>query len=117
MSAGGTASRIGARANDPLKQTTTAERRTKKPVLLFFTQRTSGPARRMASLVAWIKVTQRRRLQVVEVDVDRHSDLARQLHVADVPTLVLVASGQPVDRLEGRVTGSQIDRMIDPYLS
>ena len=71
----------------------------------------------MESLVAWIKVTRRKRLQVVEVDVDRHQDLARRLDVADVPALVLVAEGRPVDRIDGRATGHQIDRMIEPYLS
>jgi thioredoxin-like negative regulator of GroEL len=109
----------------PQRGRTTTARRTaehrrapaKKPILLFFTRSTSGPARRMESLVAWIKVTQRKRLQVVEVDIDRHADLARRLRVSDAPALVLVAGGRAVDRIEGRATGHEIDRMIDPYLS
>jgi thioredoxin-like negative regulator of GroEL len=90
--------------------------RTSKPILLFFTRSTSGPARRMESLIAWIKVTQRKRLDVVEVDVDRHHELAQRLEVGDVPALVLVANGRAVDRIDGRATGHQIDRMIGPYL-
>jgi thioredoxin-like negative regulator of GroEL len=88
-----------------------------RPILLFFTRSTSGPARRMESLIAWIKVTQRKRLEVVEVDVDRHEDLARQLEVENVPALVLVAGGRAVNRIDGRATGHEIDRMIGPYLS
>jgi thioredoxin-like negative regulator of GroEL len=94
----------------------TTVRRT-KPILLFFTRSTSGPARRMESLIAWIKVTQRKRIDVVEVDVERHTELARRLKVSDVPALVLVADGRAVDRIDGRATGHEIDRMIDPYLS
>ena len=116
MSARGTASLSRVRAG---RQThhRSGHGRGHKPTLLFFTRATSGPARRMASLVAWIKVTQKQRLQVVEVDVDRHADLASRLRVDDVPTLVLVAGGRAVGRLEGRATGHQIDRMIAPHLA
>jgi thioredoxin-like negative regulator of GroEL len=71
----------------------------------------------MESLIAWIKVTQRKRLEVVEVDVDRHEDLAQRLEVENVPALVLVAGGRAVNRIDGRATGHEIDRMIGPYLS
>jgi thioredoxin len=119
MSTRGTASPRRMRAGRQMKQRpgNGSPSRSGKPMLLFFTRATSGPARRMASLVAWIKVTQKRRLQVVEVDVERHADLASRLRVDDVPTLVLVAGGRAVGRLDGRVTGHQIDRMIAPYLS
>jgi thioredoxin-like negative regulator of GroEL len=104
------------RAEGTQPRTKSRAARTGKPILLFFTRSTSGPARRMQSLIAWIKVTQRKRLEVVEVDVDNHHDLAERLHVADVPTLVLVANGRAVERIDGRATGHQIDRMIGPYL-
>ena len=48
-----------------------------RPVLLFFSNRRSGPARRMSSLVAWVGVTEKKRLRVVEVDAERHADLAQ----------------------------------------
>jgi thioredoxin-like negative regulator of GroEL len=104
------------RAETIQPRTTSRAARTEKPILLFFTRSTSGPARRMQSLIAWIKVTQRKGLEVVEVDVDRHHDLAERLDVGDVPALVLVANGRAVDRIDGRATGHQIDRMIGPYL-
>jgi thioredoxin-like negative regulator of GroEL len=87
------------------------------PVLLFFTRRTSGPARRMASLIAWVKVTRRKRLRVVEVDADDHPELLRRLQVSKVPSLVLVKGRRVVGRLEGRATGHDIEQMISPHLS
>ena len=116
MSARTTASPQRTRATSGRRAAGTKARR-KKPILLFFTRSTSGPARRMESLIAWIKVTQRNHIDVVEVDIDRYQDLARRLEVADVPALVLVAGGRAVDRIDGRATGHQIDHMLDPYLS
>ena len=87
------------------------------PTLLFLRKRQSGASRRMESLVAWVKVTQKRRLRVVEVDVDRNPALARELEVTELPSLVLIKDRQVVARLEGRATGRQIEDLIRPHLA
>lgn len=70
----------------------------------------------MESLVAWVKVTQKKRLQVIEVDADRQQSLARSLAVRRIPSLVVVKNRRVVGRLEGRATGRQIDDLIRPHL-
>jgi thioredoxin-like negative regulator of GroEL len=70
----------------------------------------------MESLVAWVKVTQKKRLRVIDVDADRNPALARTLRVERVPSLVLVKDRRVVGRLEGRATGRQIDELIRPHL-
>jgi len=92
------------------------QRRDDRPVLLFFSNRRSGPARRMSSLVAWFGVTEKKRLRVVQVDTDANEELARSLDVSTVPTLVLLRGKTVVDRLDGRATGKQILRMISPHV-
>ena len=87
-----------------------------RPVLLFFSNRRSGPARRMSSLVAWIRVTEKKRLRVVEVDADANAKLAEALDVTVVPSLVLVRGEKVLGRLEGRVTGSEIADLIGPHV-
>ena len=82
--------------------------------MLFFSNRRSGPARRMSSLVAWIRVTEKKRLRVVEVDADVNPKLATVLDVSVVPSLVLVRGAKILGRLEGRVTGREISRLISP---
>lgn len=71
----------------------------------------------MESLVAWVKVTQKRRLRVVDLDADRSPDLVRRLDVHEVPSLLVLESGRVVDRLEGRATGRQIEELIRPHLA
>jgi thioredoxin-like negative regulator of GroEL len=85
-------------------------------VLLFFSNRRSGPARRMSSLVAWVGVTEKKRLRVVEVDAEANAGLAEALHVSSVPALVLVRGNEVLGRLEGRVTGTEITRLIRPHV-
>jgi thioredoxin-like negative regulator of GroEL len=71
----------------------------------------------MESLVAWVKVTQKKRLRVVDVDADLNPALTRELDVTEVPALVLVKDGRVVGRLDGRATGRQIDDLIRPHLA
>jgi thioredoxin-like negative regulator of GroEL len=87
--------------------------RKRTPILLFFTRRTSGPARRMESLIAHVARKQRGRLTVVSVDADENEDLMQRLEVEKIPTLVLVKDRSAVGRLEGRATGGQIDALIE----
>ena len=82
------------------------------PTLVFLRRETSGPSRRMESLVAWVRVTQKKRLRVVDVDVDVSPAVAGRLGVTTIPALVLVDRGEVVGKLEGRVKGQEIDDLI-----
>ena len=86
------------------------------PLLLFFTTARSGPARRMESLLAHLARKERTRLRISKIDVDDHPEWVERLNVTEIPTLVLVKDRKPVERLEGRVSAPQIERMIAPYL-
>lgn len=86
------------------------------PTLVFVRKRQCGASRKMESLVAWVKVTQKRRLRVVEFDADRHPEMARKLRVGSVPALVLMEGGRVLGRLEGRSTGRQIDALIREHV-
>jgi thioredoxin-like negative regulator of GroEL len=88
----------------------------RKPALVFVGRGRSGPSRRMESLVAWVKVTQKKRLRVIDVDADVNPGLVRKLGVSAVPALVLVKGHRILGRLEGRATGRQIDELIKPHI-
>ena len=87
-----------------------------RPLLVFFSSRRSGPARRMESLLAHIARKERDRLRVTFVDIDDRGELADRFAVETVPTLVLVKDKRVVARLEGRASAPRIERMLEPYL-
>lgn len=70
----------------------------------------------MESLVAWVKVSQRTRLRVVEVDADRRMDVVRRFGIREFPSLVLIDDRRVVARLEGKATGTQIDELLRSHL-
>jgi thioredoxin-like negative regulator of GroEL len=87
-----------------------------RPLLVFFTSRRSGPARRMESLLAHIARKERDRLRVSKVDVDDRPDLAERFRMQQVPSLALVVDSRVVSRLEGRATAPRIESMLEPHL-
>ena len=87
-----------------------------RPLLVFFTSRRSGPARRMESLLAHIARKEREALRVRKVDVDDCPEVATRFHVSEVPSLALVKGKRVVARLDGRSTAPKIESMIDAHL-
>jgi thioredoxin-like negative regulator of GroEL len=87
-----------------------------QPLLVFFINERSGPARRMESLIAHVARKERERLRVTRVDVDRRPDLAKRFGVTQIPTLILVKDKRAVARLDGRSSAPRIERMLEPYL-
>jgi thioredoxin 2 len=86
------------------------------PLLLFFTSPTSGPARRMESLLAHLARKERGRLRIARIDVEDSPVWVEHLKVSTIPTLVLVKGRREADRLEGRASAPQIERMLAPHL-
>jgi len=71
----------------------------------------------MASLVAWFRVTEKKRLRVVQVDTEANQALVQALEVSTVPTVVLLRGKTVLGRLDGRATGKQIARLISPHVA
>lgn len=88
-----------------------------RPLLVFFANDRSGPARRMESLLAHVARKERQRLRVTRVDVDRRPDLAERFKVREIPTLILVKDKRAVARIEGRTSAPNIERMLEPFLA
>ncbi len=87
-----------------------------RPLLVFFTSRRSGPARRMESLLAHIARKERGRLRVSKVDVDERPEVAERFQVQQVPALTLVVEKRVVERIDGRATAPRIESMLEPHL-
>jgi thioredoxin-like negative regulator of GroEL len=86
------------------------------PLLVFFTSVSSGPARRMESLLAHLARKERDRVRVMRVDVGEQPELAEKFRVDSVPTLVLVKRKRAVDRIAGRASAPAIETMLARHL-
>ena len=84
-------------------------------MLVFFTRATSGPARRMESLLAHVARKERGRLRVRRVDADENPRLLRKFAVEQVPALVLVIDHKVAGRIDGRANMPQIEELLEEH--
>ena len=52
---------------------------------------------------------------VLKIDVDRFQGLASQHGVQSIPTLLVFAGGEPVERLVGMQTDEQLSSLLEEY--
>jgi thioredoxin-like negative regulator of GroEL len=87
-----------------------------KPLLVFFSAKRSGPARRMDSLLANLARKERGRLRVARVDVEEHPEAAEHFKVRKVPTIILVKGKRAIARFDGRAKAAEIEELVEPHL-
>ncbi len=70
----------------------------------------------MESLLAQLERRERHRLRVSRVDAETSPKLVQWLQIDEIPTLVLLADGKPVARIDGRASTPKIERMLGEHL-
>lgn len=72
-----------------------------------------GPCKQLAPIVEQVAAATDG--AVAKVDIDAHQRLAQQYQVRGVPTMVLFADGEPVERIVGVRGGDQLASLIEQH--
>lgn len=81
-------------------------------VLVDFYATWCGPCKALSPILKDLKNELGDQVKIVKVDVDKHQQIAAQLSVRGVPTMILYKNGQQVWRESGVVPLSQLERLI-----
>ena len=84
-----------------------------KLVLLDFHALWCGPCRAMMPVLDALESEMGDRLQIVKIDVDEHTDLAVQMNVMGIPTLMLYQHGKELWRQPGVLTKAALTQVIE----
>lgn len=87
-----------------------------KPVLIDFYADWCGPCKTLAPIIKDVKHRIGNRAAVLKIDIDKNSQLAQQLAIQGVPTLMIYHKGEQKWRQSGVLPAEAILKQIENLL-
>lgn len=88
----------------------------KLPVLIDFWAEWCGPCKMISPIISQVAEEYDGKLTVAKCDVEECEDIAAEMGIRNIPTLLFFKDGQIIDRLVGAVNKTKIKEKIDDIL-
>ncbi len=88
----------------------------KLPVLIDFWAEWCGPCKMISPIISQVAEEYEGKLTVAKCDVEECEDIAAEMGIRNIPTLLFFKDGQIIDRLVGAVNKTKIQEKIDDIL-
>lgn len=87
-----------------------------KPVLIDFYAEWCGPCKMMKPILDEVKSRLGEQVRIIKIDVDKNPQIASQLKIQGVPTLMIYKNGIAQWRQSGVVQSQQLESIIKQCL-
>ena len=85
------------------------------PTLIDFYANWCGPCKAMAPILEELKGRMGEKVRIIKIDTERHQELAANLQIRSIPTLMLYKDSQLLWRHSGTASASELERTIEQH--
>ena len=87
-----------------------------KPVLVDFHAEWCGPCKMMAPELKRFAESNKEKVRVLKVDIDKNRETAQHFNIQGVPTLILFKKGKVLWRQSGAMNAQQLSGIVNSKL-
>jgi len=89
----------------------------KSPVsVLMFSAEWCKPCKILKSIIEELSDQFKEKIPIIKLDVDENSDIAAQLGIRNVPTILFFKNGEILDKVVGKTTKSNLENKINSLI-
>lgn len=86
------------------------------PILVDFSAEWCGPCKALAPILEQVAKATEGKARIIKIDVDKNPELAQQLSVRGVPTMIIYKNGKQLWRASGVKQTSELVLLLESFM-
>jgi len=86
------------------------------PVLVDFSAEWCGPCKALAPILKQVAKATKGKARIVKIDIDKNPEIATQLSVRGVPTLIVYKEGKQLWRQSGVIQANHLVGILESFM-
>ena len=90
--------------------------KSEKPVLIDFSAEWCGPCIALKPILKQVAKATKGRARIIKIDVDKNPEIAQELQIRGVPTMIIYKDGKQLWRQSGVMQANQIVGILESFM-
>lgn len=86
------------------------------PVLIDFSAEWCGPCKALAPILKQVAKATKGKARIIKIDVDNNPEIASQLSIRGVPTMIIYKEGKQLWRQSGVLQANEIVGLLESFM-
>lgn len=86
------------------------------PLLVDFSAEWCGPCKALAPILKQVAQATEGKARIIKIDIDKNPDIAQQLNIRNVPTMIIYKKGKQLWRQSGVLQAKQLIPILKGFM-
>jgi len=90
--------------------------KSEKPILIDFSAEWCAPCKALKPILKQVAKATKGRARIIKIDVDNNPEIAQELQIRGVPTMIIYKDGKQLWRQSGVMQANQIVGILESFM-